>query len=169
YGWLVKDGETLSFNHWWSEGWDGSVNTPSGQEQRIEVRGALYSHRAAVSGPCKHFVLRVLSFTLGPRIIGWLKARLIFKDAPGSIRFQRSLFIRSNEIVVEDTFEGLPAGCEPRRAARASKRHVSSADSFHVEDLSLCRGVERSEERRREGDRLTIQTRYSPAPDCPVS
>lgn len=155
FGWLVKAGEALSFNHWWSNDWKVQPG-----EEAVKVAGNLYSHRGASSSPFKHFVLRVLSFTFGARIIGWLKSKLIFKNDRGTIRLQRTIQREGNGLKVVDVLEGLPASCEVSRAPRASKRHVSSADSYHREDLALCRGIDRQEEQSREGERLTITTQY---------
>jgi hypothetical protein len=46
-------------------------------------------------------------------------------------------------------------------APRASKRHVSSADSFHREDLALARGVKVERDARREGAAFRAETIYS--------
>ena len=87
-------------------------------------------------------MLRVLSLMLGDRLIPMLKARLIFKAQRSPYGFERRIVLEDRRIVVTDRITGLPAGTRVLPAPRSSKRHVSSADSYHREDLRLAEGVE---------------------------
>lgn len=160
FGWQLCERGALHFNHWWSPDW--KIKRETGE---VTVSGNLFTHEAAASDPFKHLALRILSFTLGSRIIGWLKSKLIFKGSRSEIRFHRTIALASDTLIVRDSWEGPNAG-DPSRAPRASKRHVSSADSYHREDLALFRGVARFEERRRDRGLLKIDTTYRLTPEA---
>lgn len=154
YGWLVLEGDTTSVSHWWSKEW--SVEETKGG---LRVSGTLFSHQGAQSSPLKHMVLRVLSFTCGSKIIGFLKSKLIFKNASGNIRYQRLIQISDEKLLIQDSFEGHETDARFVRAPRSSKRHVSSADSFHIEDLNLFEGFHQ-EEKVISGEKHLIETVY---------
>jgi len=137
YGWHVGAGNRQFVNHWWSDQWTW---TRSGNS--FVIRGRLVPHQETLSTPFKHFVLRILSFFLGDRIIPALKRLLIFKSRTSPYSFERVVNIESRRIVVRDKIDNLPSGAVVIPAPRASKRHVSSADNYHREDLRLAEGVE---------------------------
>lgn len=137
YGWHVGAGNRQFVNHWWSDQWTW---TRSGNS--FVIRGRLVPHQETLSTPFKHFVLRILSFFLGDRIIPALKRLLIFKSRTSPYSFERVVNIESRRIVVRDRIDNLPPGAVVIPAPRASKRHVSSADNYHREDLRLAEGVE---------------------------
>lgn len=155
YGWVVSWDGSCSVNHWWSRDWKRCDS-----DDCLEITGQLFEHRAETSSPLKHMALRVLSLLFGRHLIGLLKAKLIFKNAPGSITFQRRIVLGSDEIRVRDEFCNLPSGATIQRAPRSSKRHVSSADSFHDEDLLLAHRCRVDENREVAATSTFIETTY---------
>lgn len=133
FGWLVSIGTKQFVSHWWSDQW-----TWSRTGETFIIRGRLAPHREQISTPGKHLILRALSFCFGDKIIPMLKHLLIFKKKLSPYPFERSVTFEAHRIVVRDRITGLPSGADIRPAPRASKRHVSSADSYHREDLTLC-------------------------------
>lgn len=156
YGWHVGVGNRQFVNHWWSDQWtwqrDGN--------HRFVVRGRLVPHRETLSTPFKHWVLRILSFFLGAMIIPVLKRLLIFKHQSSPYPFERVVTIESRRIVVCDRMENLPPSAVVLPAPRSSKRHVSSADSYHREDLRLAEGVECRRTRNMVKGVFTAETSY---------
>ncbi|MCX6993347.1 MAG: hypothetical protein NT011_09435 [Kiritimatiellaeota bacterium] len=136
YGWHVSVGNRQFVNHWWSDQW-----TWTRDGNRFCIRGRLVPHHEILSTPLKHLVLRTLSFLLGDMIIPVLKRLLIFKHQRSPYAFERVVTIAPRRIIVCDRIDNLPAAAVVLSAPRASKRHVSSADSYHREDLRLAEGV----------------------------
>lgn len=157
FGWIVRQGGTQFVTHWWGGDWvwkqaaDGSWL----------VTGHLVPHSETISTPPKHFVLRAASFLLGEKMAPWLKSVLIFKKRQSPLAFERQVTIAGRRIVVRDEITGLQAGVDILPAPRASKRHVSSADSFHREDLALARGVKVERTARRAGAAFRAETLFS--------
>lgn len=134
FGWIAQCKDKDYVSHWWSDEW--RLQT---QEGYYKITGCLFSHAEIQSNPVNHLFLRVASLIMGRRLITFLKKKLIFKKQPRTIGFSREIFVKGEDDLIEviDTFKNLPAYCTLKRAPRASKRHVASADSFHYEDLSL--------------------------------
>ncbi len=133
YGWHVSVGSRQFVNHWWSDQWTWKRDGNS-----FIICGRLIPHRETLSTPFKHFVLRILSFFLGDRIIPALKRLLIFKNQTSPYPFERVVTVEPRRIIVRDKIGSLPSGAVVIPAPRSSKRHVSSADSYHREDLRLA-------------------------------
>ena len=78
--------------------------------------------------------LRVISFLLGNKIIGFLKRKLIFVDQHCDIRFTRKIIWKEKQILIEDEFE---SDQEYRliHATNMSLRHVASGKFFGKSDL----------------------------------
>lgn len=155
YGWVVSWGSSCAVTHWWSQKWKRGDSADG-----LEVTGQLFEHSASTSSPLKHMALRILSLLFGRRLIGLLKGKLIFKNVSGSITFQRRIVLCPDKIRVRDEFCNLPPGAKIERAPRSSKRHVSSADSFHNEDLLLAPGCRVDENRMADGTSSCIETTY---------
>ena len=156
FGWVVESGGEQFVNHWWSRDW-----TFTRDRGAMSVRGFLMPHREQLSSPLKHAALRVLSFCFGHRLIPKLKSILIFKNRPSAFAFERRIEETDAGIVVRDRISGLPGGAQVRPAPRSSKRHVSSADSFHAEDLALRDGVQMARTERLADGVFEAETTYT--------
>jgi hypothetical protein len=157
FGWIVRSGATQFVTHWWGGDWAWRQVADGGWN----ITGHLVPHRETISTPLKHFVLRTASLLLGEKLAPWLKSVLIFKQRQSPLAFERSLRFAGRRIVVRDEIRGLRPNMEILPAPRASKRHVSSADSFHREDLALARGVKVERDARREGAAFRAETIFS--------
>ena len=135
FGWIVETGSDQLITHWWSDEWTWG-RTDSG----LWIEGPLYRHREVLSTPWRHMALRLSSRIAGRRLIAMLKRKLIFHRAPSAFRFRRTLSWQPGRIRVVDVFTGLAAGARLIPGPRSSKRHVASADSFHLEDLVPMNG-----------------------------
>jgi len=157
FGWIVRRGGTQFVTHWWGGDWawrqaaDGSWI----------VTGHLVPHSETISTPVKHLALRAASLLLGDKMAPWLKSVLIFKKRQSPLGFERQIAFSGRRLVVRDEIRGLRPNMELLPAPRSSKRHVSSADSFHREDLSLVQGVTVERAVRREGAVFRAETIYS--------
>jgi hypothetical protein len=155
FGWVATVGDRQFVSHWWSDGWRWQRD---GESFRIE--GRLVPHREHLPNTAAHGALRIASFLFGRRIIGWLKRRLIFRAAESPYRFERRLLVGRDRIEVRDRIDGLPGDAVVAAAPRASKRHVSSADSFHREDLSLVEAAVCQRSSRRTADGFEAEAVY---------
>ena len=104
----------------------------------------------------------MLSLVLGRRLPSLLNPALTFKHGGTGLGFTRRISWNGDGVAIEDRITGLRPTDRLVRAPRASKRHVASADSFHMEDLALERGFVREEERSGV-DEVRIVTRLRPA------
>jgi len=154
-GWVVVSSKRVFVSHWWSRAWQVQF-----RDGALTTAGPMVSHKEHVSTVPKHMMLRLASLVLGSRLMRLLKRLMIFKKSGSRLTFKRTVHCEGGGIVVTDEISGLRAGDQLRRAPRASKRHVSSADSFHREDLVLLQGVTMAEDLQRDGDRAVITTRY---------
>ncbi|MEI6350032.1 MAG: hypothetical protein WCP06_02880 [Verrucomicrobiota bacterium] len=136
FGWVAVVGRQQYVNHWWADDWESSRDGLA-----VTVKGKLVPTTETISTPWKHFALRIMSLVLGERLIPKLKAVLIFKKRRSGYAFERKIACQPHQIIVHDEISGLPAGARIEQAPRSSKRHVSSADSFHFEDLRLASGI----------------------------
>jgi hypothetical protein len=156
FGWIIERGSTQWVTHWWSDAWTFREDAGA-----LLIEGPFFPHKERFSTPPKHMVLRVLSFVLGRRLIALLKRVLIFKRTTAGPSFSRRIERQGEGMLVTDLIRGLGQGDQLRRAPRASKRHVASADSFHPQDLGEEGGFIRTEERTETRDGLRIVTRYA--------
>lgn len=159
YGWQVRSGTRFHVSHWWSTDWRAQST-----DHHWTVEGWMFPHREILSTPHKHAALRLGTLILGARLIPWLKRKLIFKQGARRYGFRRSVSLQANTCLVEDEITGLQPGDEVTRAPRASKRHVSSADSFHREDLTLAEGWTKEENPVTKNGRFFCRTIYRLAP-----
>jgi hypothetical protein len=156
FGWVIEDDEQRWVSHWWADFWNIDI-----KDNTIHISGYMTPHKDNHSTPFKHFVLRVLSITLGSRIISVLKNKLIFKKQDSSpYKFARTIKFDDNEVLVVDIFN-ICKNMKFRRASRSSKRHVASADSFNKEDLTkTCTSVIIKEKMTEKDGEIEIQTVY---------
>ena len=159
FGWVATVGRRQFVTHWWSEQW-----TWERESEGFRVEGTLVPHEERLSSPLAHAGLRLASFLLGRRIIGWLKSRLVFRAAESPYRFERRLVLEPERVLVRDRIRGLPASATVTVAPRAQKRHVASADGFHAEDLHRLEavGCEMSSRLTSEGFEAEAVYRFDP-------
>ena len=137
FGWIIFDGKKQFVTHWWS-----LSNRFSGTPGAFEISGNPVLFKENTSTPLKHFVLRVVSFLSGHKIISILKDLLIFRKSDPRYSFIRKVQVMPDSVIVTDAISGLKGGEKIVKAPRFSKRHVASADSFHREDIEMVRGYE---------------------------
>jgi len=156
YGWNVQNKKIKLVSHWWESFWE-MKNIENG----LEVKGFLTPYKENRSTPLKHALLRVASFLLGYRLINILKEKLIFKTkAKKSYSFARRIEWMNDIVTIEDIIQ-IPSNSEVKRASRLSKRHVASADSYHIEDIVRVDPRILIEEKRVEkNDIICIETVY---------
>ena len=86
------------------------------------------------SKPFPHFILRILSFTVGKYMIPLLKKMMIFRTGKKqSPDYKREIKFGASSVTIIDEFNSnkdLIAYPSPRQ----NLRHVASADSFHPEE-----------------------------------
>jgi len=137
FGWIIFDGKKQFVTHWW---------TPSirftGNPDDLGISGHPVQFKENTSTPFKHFVLRIVSYFSGHKIIHLLKDLLIFRKSDQRFEFKRSIKIQPGKMVITDVISGLKGNEKFVRAPRFSKRHVASADSFHLEDMAMVKGYE---------------------------
>ncbi len=137
FGWIVKRGKKQYVHHWWSNGYQFDI-----RDNSIVVRGKMVLHIETLSNPYYHFILRLISFFIGRRIISILKKSLIFKKGKSNYAFERKIDVEKKKITINDTIFGIRDNDIIEKAPRSSKRHVSSADSFHPEDFERNQSFE---------------------------
>ena len=89
----------------------------------------LMKHRHFVPSVLKHMILRILSRTIGKKLIPILKKMLIFRKVEISGNFERMITIRDSKVKILDRFNGMPS-IKWKKSGWSSMRHVSSAGSF---------------------------------------
>ncbi len=156
YGWVIDDVGEHHITHWWSDEWQWRQEDAG----TLTIEGNFYVHRETESSPFKHLALRAMSLLLGRTIIARLKSRLIFHRPRSPYRFKRSIRMETDVVRVSDEIIGLTNQAALRRAARPSKRHVASADSYHPEDLTLLKGFTRNETVTSANNSIQIETKY---------
>lgn len=155
FGWIVDSKRDLLVSHWWSQAWVLDI-----RDGEVSCTGAMVRHKEHVSTTWKHLALRLASGIVGRRIMPILKRLMIFKRRTSRVRFSRTIRYDGAAVVAEDRIAGIRRDDRLTRAPRSSKRHVSSADSFHPEDLVHIQGVSISEERQQRDGEVLITTRY---------
>lgn len=153
YGWVIRSGKKQYVNHWWSDDWKWEATGDT-----IEIEGRMFPHREKISKPFLHFGLRMVSFIFGSALTKMLRNILIFKSGSSGISFTRKIAIGPSDITITDQIRGIGKKARVDRAPRASKRHVASADAWHMEDFSLRSMDEPMETIIREEKQVTITT-----------
>lgn len=155
YGWLVEMNNHIYVINWWASEWV----MPSDDKEFI-FQGRLIQHREHKSTPIKHMALRLISFFAGYSIISVFKSLLIHKKQKSPLYYERRVKLDNNVLIIQDSITGLKKDASVFRAPRASKRHVASADSYHMEDFMLCQGVKMVEKIKREATTFESLTKY---------
>ena len=133
FGWHLRYKDRELINNFWSNEWKSNYKKYN-RFIEINIAGNLVNHQEIISNPFNHLILRISSLLFGNIIIKFLKKRLIFKKGFINSRFFRNIKIYEDKIIVKDKIKNNNYGIISR-APRSSKRHVSSADSFHEEDF----------------------------------
>lgn len=128
-GWrgILKKNQ-ITCSHWQEPHTDVSFEFVDG-EYRIKAIMPLMKHRHFVPSVLKHMILRILSRTIGKKLIPILKKMLIFRKVEISGNFERMITIRDSKVKILDRFNGMPS-IKWKKSGWSSMRHVSSAGSF---------------------------------------
>ncbi len=128
-GWRFKSKNILWTTNWWQE--NSKVDIEKGT---ITISGKMVQAKFHESRPFPHFILRILSFTVGKYMIPLLKKIMIFRTGKKqSPDYKREIKIGASSVTIIDEFNSnkdLIAYPSPRQ----NLRHVASADSFHPEE-----------------------------------
>lgn len=154
FGWIVKHGNTEFVSHWWD-----TTSQFETKGNMVKIHNWLIPHKENTSTPFKHFILRIISYFFGYKIIGVLKDRLIFKKNKNKYTFEREIVFEDYQVLIHDKISGLRGTETIHKAPRSSKRHVASADSFHREDFALSKGIEFEEKPLKEKNSFTSSIR----------
>jgi hypothetical protein len=157
FGWIIFDGDKQFVTHWWTPS-----TQFSGTSESLEITGHPVQFKENTSTPLKHLILRTVSYFSGHKIISLLKNLLIFRKGAQRIVFRRSIKIQSDKVVITDEFSGLKGNESIVKAPRFSKRHVASADSFHIEDMTMIKGYTFSTEIQKNGKLFKATTIVNP-------
>jgi hypothetical protein len=128
-GWRFKSKNILWTTNWWQE-----VNKVDIEENTISVSGKMVQAKFHEAKPLPHFILRILSFTVGKHLIPLLKKMMIFRiGKKQNPDYKRVIKIGTSSVTIIDEFlsnKDLIGYPSPRQ----NLRHVASADSFHPEE-----------------------------------
>ena len=162
FGWIILAKKGQFITSWWSNDWNVDNKGSKSWETHCVISGCFFKHNELESSPFRHLALRVSSFLLGRSLISILKAKLIFNKNKTNIKFKREIFVEKNILKVVDSIDNMPDSYKLVRAPRSSKRHVASADNFHMEDLLMQKKsvycIEEHKSKMRNS--ITIRTSY---------
>ena len=128
-GWRFRDNKVLWTTNWWKEFSDVDL-----EQNSISIAGKMVEAKFHKSKPLPHFVLRVLSFMVGKRLIPLLKKIMIFRaEKKQSPSYKRHIIFNESSITIKDEFHS-NKNLIAYPSSRQNLRHVASADSFHPEE-----------------------------------
>ena len=131
-GWRIKCKGKLYTTNWWNVKHKYNVS-----KNQIIISGDATYVSLIKSSPLKHFILRILSFSIGSSLIPILKKFFIFRSSGGlKIKFNRIVSIDNikNTVIVEDQIRH-PIKTYIWESPRQNLRYVASADSFSNEEI----------------------------------
>ncbi|MCX6234657.1 MAG: hypothetical protein NT175_08040 [Bacteroidetes bacterium] len=133
FGWRARLGKgKVGVTHWL----DAGYQVERSAEDKIIIRGRLSKHGWMKSSPLRHVILRVVSYLFGHRLMTWLRKAMIFSSPSIDVEFVRTVELKNDQVVIEDTFTGGGLkGLELYRAPHYSLRHVASAGNFVPEEM----------------------------------
>ena len=105
-------------------------------DNSAKISGYMNKVSLKVPSPILHLGLRVISFTFGRRIIGFLKKKIILVDKHSDISFNREITIKKNLIEILDELFS-PQAVTIERAGNMSLRHVASGKFFAESDFLI--------------------------------
>lgn len=107
------------------------------------VKGKFNLIKLKTSTPFLHTGLRVASFFMGNRLIGFLKKQIILVERHDHIRFERKIRMTETSVEITDTVESeKDSEITLERASNMSLRHVASGKFFSRSDLLCPNGKE---------------------------
>lgn len=115
--------------------WQDPAYEVSVKGDQIDIHGNFNSVSLKVPSPVLHFGLRVVSKTIGNRIIGVLKKKIILVDKHADIFFHRNILIEEKNLKIVDEIKS-PEATTLESADNFSLRHVASGKFFSVSDLA---------------------------------
>ncbi len=123
-------GGKVAASNWQDNTWQVST---SGNE--ITVEGKFTMVKLKVPTPIMHMGLRVVSFVVGNKIIGFLKKKLILVDKHTDISFRRKITFENSGVRIQDEIKS-PVAVDITAADNFSLRHVASGKFFSFSDLA---------------------------------
>jgi hypothetical protein len=127
-GFRAMKGKTILTNNFQSKNWKFNINN-----EEIICEGYFIKTNFIISSPIKHFLLRLASFTLGKKIIKFLKRLMIFNKISKKHSYERKIKFKDN-FIIEDIFVGF-SGYKLKINPKQNLRYVASADIFSDEDF----------------------------------
>lgn len=115
--------------------WQNLDYTYSKKDNCIKVIGFMNKVSQKMSTPIMHLGLRIVSFVVGNKIIGFLKNQIILVNKKSDVYFERSIFLTNNSIIFEDLVKS-PNQINLECAGCFSLRHVASGKFFSIADIS---------------------------------
>ncbi|MGI6168699.1 MAG: hypothetical protein ACOYI4_03145 [Christensenellales bacterium] len=129
-GYRVNYGKgTIAATNWQDPSYEWSF-----EGTNAKVYGSLNKISLKVSRPILHMGLRVVSFIMGNKIIGFLKKKLIFVDRHTNITFSREIQFAERTVTLTDHLNS-PTPVDFEYAGTMSLRHVASGKFFMTADL----------------------------------
>lgn len=98
------------------------------------IKGNFNTVSLKVPSPILHFGLRVIAKTVGNKIIGFLKKKIILVDDHSDITFERRIKIDKDVLEISDNIQSSSNVCL-ESASNFSLRHVASGKFFSISDL----------------------------------
>lgn len=139
HGFRYIDGKVVGVSHWLTEKNEIKIDVGL-DEVQIMIKGDFVSRSWLVPTPFKHTVLRLVSFSIGRRIIPILKRIFIFGDKNIKIYYERKLMVSMKKTSIEDniTSNSQKLNMNNIKLSKGySLRHVSSAARFTPDELLL--------------------------------
>ena len=104
------------------------------KDHKASVEGCFNLIKSQMPTPLKHMGLRVLSFFLGNRLIGFLKKQLIFINKHLEVNFKREIIFGEEKIQIVDKIRSSKE-VNIKSANSLSLRHVASGKFFKFSEL----------------------------------
>lgn len=134
HGYRYHHNNTIGVTNWLSD--RNNINIHFDQLIKIDIIGHFVTRKWLIPTPFKHIVLRFLAFTIGNKIIPFLKKIFIFKDTHLPISFHRQLILDEKSIQIIDSFHSSSFPLvNINESPYYSMRHVSSAVRFTPDEL----------------------------------
>lgn len=108
---------------------------PSLSSSHFIAEGYMHAQKNNLQTPLKSFVLRILAFFLGQRLIPLLKQAMITSENESSVRFKREILMSNDELQISDRISS-PTRLESLQLAdNFSLRYVPSSKFFQMGDI----------------------------------